>query len=83
MKGKGMEKIRQISVTFTLMDSQQQKLRELTERYNALMQTNETEESMFSFIMRTGSLFTIEKAMDQYDKSLVALETCGFCGGVV
>ena len=74
---------KEISVMYSLSSEQLVKLRELTERYNALMMKNETEESMFSFIMRTGSLFTIEKAMDQYDKSLVALETCGFCGGVI
>ena len=74
---------KEISVTYSLSTDQIERLGELTERYNALMMKNETEESMFSFIMRTGSLFTIEKAMDQYDKSLVALETCGFCGGVV
>ena len=74
---------KEISVMYSLSSEQLAKLRELTERYNALMQSNATEEEMFSYVMRTGSLFTIEKAMDQYDKSLVALETCGFCGGVV
>ena len=78
-----MKKRKEITVSYNLNDSQQERLRELTERYNALMQSNATEEEMFSYVMRTGSLFTIEKAMDQYDKSLVALETCGFCGGVV
>ena len=78
-----MNNRKEISVTYSLSTDQFKRLAELTERYNALMQTNETEEMMFSFIMLAGSLFTIEKAMDQYDKSLVALETCGFCGGVV
>ena len=74
---------REITVAFSLTDFQQERLRELTERYNALMGGDVPEEMVFSFIMRTGSVFTIENAMKQYDKSLVALEELGLCGGVI
>lgn len=73
----------QISVTYTLQESQIAKLRELTERYNSLMGGDFPEDEVFSFIMRTGSVFVIDRAMKQYDQSLVALEELGLCGGVI
>lgn len=78
-----MSQNRQISVNYTLQESQIAKLRELTERYNSLMGGDVPEEEVFSFIMRTGSVFTIDRAMKQYDHSLVALEELGLCGGVI
>lgn len=78
-----MKDRKEITVAFSLTDSQQERLRELTERYNALMGGDVPEEKVFSFIMRTGSVFTIENAMKQNDKSLVALEELGLCGGVI
>ena len=78
-----MSQNRQISVTYTLQESQIAKLRELTERYNSLMGGDVPEEEVFSFIMRTGSVFAIDRAMKQYDHSLLALEELGLCGGVV
>ena len=74
---------KEISVTFRLNESHQAKLRELTERYNSLMGGDVPEEEVFSFIMRTGSVFAIDRAMKQYDHSLVALEELGLCGGVI
>ena len=78
-----MSQNRQISVTYTLQEPQIAKLRELTERYNSLMGGDVPEEEVFSFIMRTGSVFAIDRAMKQYDHSLLALEELGLCGGVV
>ena len=78
-----MSQNRQISVNYTLQESQIAKLRELTERYNSLVGGDVPEEEVFSFIMRTGSVFTIDRAMKQYDHSLVALEELGLCGGVI
>ena len=78
-----MKDRKEITVAFSLTDSQQERLRELTERYNALMGGDVPEEEVFSFIMRTGSVFAIDRAMKQYDHSLVALEELGLCGGVI
>ena len=78
-----MNQNKQITVIYSLQEAQQAKLRELTERYNSLMGGDVPEEEVFSFIMRTGSVFAIDRAMKQYDHSLLALEELGLCGGVV
>ena len=78
-----MKKRKEITVSYNLNESQQERLRELTERYNSLMGGDVPEEEVFSFIMRTGSVFTIDRAIKQYDHSLVALEELGLCGGVI
>lgn len=73
-----MKDCKEITVAFSLIESQQERLRELTERYNAVMGSNLSEETVFSYIMRCGSALAIEKAMNQYDKFLVAMEQTGF-----
>ena len=78
-----MKTSREITVTFSLIESHQERLRDLTERYNILMGSNLSEKEVFSYIMRCGSAYAIEKAMDEYNDSLVVLEQCGFCGGVI
>ena len=72
-----MKDRKEITVTFSLIEDHQERLRDLTERYNAVMGSNLSEETVFSYVMRCGSVYAIEKAMDRYDKSLVVMERAG------
>ena len=66
--------MRDITVTFTLKDEDEERLKQITEEYKKQHNFELTEEKMFDSIMCLGSWHDIDKKLKLYERQLGLME---------